>query len=32
LAALAAWIESSGGWYRNFDQELLEDGDWTFFA
>jgi hypothetical protein len=32
LAALVAWIESSGGWYRNFDQELPEDGDWTFFA
>lgn len=32
LEALAAWAESSPGWYRNFHQELPTDGNWTFFA
>ncbi|WP_207123324.1 DUF7660 family protein [Actinocatenispora comari] len=32
LAALASWINSSPGWYRNFGQEMPESGDWTFFA
>ncbi|MFK4187752.1 hypothetical protein ACI2L4_27660 [Streptomyces sparsogenes] len=32
LEALAAWIKGSPGWYRNFDQEIPADGDWTFFA
>ncbi|MEU1668708.1 hypothetical protein ABZ547_35020 [Streptomyces sparsogenes] len=32
LEALAAWIKASPGWYRNFDQEMPADGDWTFFA
>lgn len=32
LDALAAWIEASPGWYRNFDQEMPPNGDWTLFA
>lgn len=32
LEALAAWIRSSDGWYRNFNQEMPPNGDWTLFA
>ncbi|MEU6174819.1 hypothetical protein ABZ832_23270 [Streptantibioticus parmotrematis] len=32
LDALAAWVESSPNWYRNFDQEMPARGDWTLFA
>ncbi|WP_420802781.1 DUF7660 family protein [Streptomyces adustus] len=32
LGALAAWIASSDGWYRNLDKKLPADGDWTFIA
>ncbi|MEV7815560.1 hypothetical protein AB0P05_33330 [Streptomyces flaveolus] len=32
LEALAAWIASSDGWYRNFGKELPANGDWTFIA
>ncbi|MCZ4124870.1 MULTISPECIES: DUF7660 family protein [Streptomyces] len=32
LEALAAWIESSPNWYRNFGQEMPIDDDWTFLA
>ncbi|MFJ1702332.1 hypothetical protein [Kitasatospora sp. NPDC088346] len=32
LEALASWVEDSPGWYRNFAQEMPEQGDWTFFA
>ncbi|MGW3242779.1 DUF7660 family protein [Streptomyces sp. NPDC001070] len=29
---MAAWVEGSPGWYRNFRQELPAQGDWTFLA
>ncbi|GAU71586.1 hypothetical protein SSP35_52_00090 [Streptomyces sp. NBRC 110611] len=32
LEALAAWMASSDGWYRNFGEELPANGDWTFIA
>ncbi|GGT79970.1 DUF7660 family protein [Streptomyces lateritius] len=32
LEALAAWMDASPGWYRNFGKELPEQGDWTFLA
>ncbi|MFI9272630.1 hypothetical protein ACIGXM_18150 [Kitasatospora sp. NPDC052896] len=32
LGALAAWADASPGWYRNFQQDMPESGDWTFFA
>lgn len=32
LEALAAWIHSSDGWYRNFNREMPPNGDWTLFA
>jgi hypothetical protein len=32
LEALAAWIESSPGWYQAHGQSLPTEGDWTFFA
>ncbi|MEU1520149.1 hypothetical protein ABZ490_49955 [Streptomyces sp. NPDC005811] len=32
LEALAAWIASSDGWYRNFGKEVPANGDWTFIA
>lgn len=32
LEALAAWIDDSDGWYRNFGKELPANGDWTFIA
>lgn len=32
LEALAAWTESSDGWYRNFGKDLPANGDWTFIA
>lgn len=32
LEALAAWINDSGGWYKNFNQEMPPNGDWTHFA
>ncbi|MGW0821644.1 DUF7660 family protein [Streptomyces sp. NPDC002845] len=32
LDALAAWIDDSPGWYRNFAKGLPEEGDWTFLA
>ncbi|WP_340377820.1 hypothetical protein U5640_24025 [Streptomyces sp. SS7] len=32
LDALTAWIDASPGWYRNFDQEMPPNGDWTLFA
>ncbi|ALO13464.1 Cytosine deaminase-related metal-dependent hydrolase [Streptomyces venezuelae] len=32
LEALAAWIDDSPGWYRNFGKQLPEEGDWTFLA
>ncbi|MGW6922777.1 DUF7660 family protein [Streptomyces sp. NPDC054950] len=32
LDALTAWIDSSPSWYRNFDQEMPANGDWTLFA
>ncbi|MGW0184619.1 DUF7660 family protein [Streptomyces sp. NPDC003362] len=32
LEALAAWIASSDGWYRNFGKEPPANGDWTFIA
>ncbi|MFE9859029.1 hypothetical protein [Streptomyces sp. NPDC005780] len=32
LEALAAWMDASPGWYRNFGKELPEEGDWTFLA
>lgn len=32
LAALAAWMDDSPGWYRNFGKELPDEGDWTFLA
>lgn len=32
LEALAAWIQASPNWYRNFDQPMPPDGDWKLFA
>ncbi|MGW7416646.1 DUF7660 family protein [Streptomyces sp. NPDC054863] len=32
LEATAAWVESSDNWYRNLDQELPPEGNWTYFA
>jgi hypothetical protein len=32
LEALAAWMDDSPGWYRNFGKQLPEGGDWTFLA
>lgn len=32
LDALSAWIDASPNWYRNFDQEMPPNGDWTLFA
>lgn len=32
LEALAAWMDDSPGWYRNFGKKLPEEGDWTFLA
>ncbi|MEU7389804.1 DUF7660 family protein [Streptomyces tanashiensis] len=32
LEALAAWMQDSPGWYRNFGKELPDSGDWTFLA
>lgn len=32
LEALAAWIKASPNWYRNFDQPMPPDGNWTLFA
>ncbi|MFI9030057.1 hypothetical protein [Streptomyces sp. NPDC053560] len=32
LEALAAWIDSADGLYRNFGKDLPPAGDWTFFA
>ncbi|MFG3477223.1 hypothetical protein ACGF3K_18425, partial [Streptomyces sp. NPDC047980] len=32
LEALAAWMDDSPGWYRNFGKQLPEEGDWTFLA
>ncbi|WP_406401113.1 hypothetical protein OH805_18910 [Streptomyces sp. NBC_00879] len=32
LEALAAWINDSPGWYKNFDQKMPPNGDWTLFA
>ncbi|WP_442811098.1 DUF7660 family protein [Streptomyces sp. NBC_01217] len=29
---LAAWMNDSEGWYRNFDKEPPAAGDWTFLA
>ncbi|WP_246108821.1 DUF7660 family protein [Streptomyces sedi] len=32
LEALAAWVDDSPGFYRNFGKELPASGDWTFLA
>ncbi|MEU3371098.1 hypothetical protein ABZ734_11555 [Streptomyces sp. NPDC006660] len=32
LEALAAWLDASPGWYRNFGKKLPEEGGWTFLA
>ncbi len=32
LEALAAWMQDSPGWYRNFGKDLPDGGDWTFLA
>ncbi|WP_202516330.1 MULTISPECIES: hypothetical protein [unclassified Streptomyces] len=32
LTALAAWVDDSPGWYRNFGKELPAQGNWTFLA
>ncbi|MER6571052.1 hypothetical protein ABT288_33945 [Streptomyces sp. NPDC001093] len=32
LEALAAWVEGSENWYRNFGKELPAEGDWAYFA
>lgn len=32
LEGLAAWMNDSEGWYRNFGKELPAAGDWTFLA
>ncbi|MGW0557114.1 DUF7660 family protein [Streptomyces sp. NPDC002926] len=32
LEALAAWINDSPGWYKNSDQEMPPNGNWTFFC
>jgi hypothetical protein len=32
LEAMAAWVESSEGWYRNTGKELPPGGNWTYFA
>ncbi|MFE1763488.1 hypothetical protein ACFW81_04635 [Streptomyces angustmyceticus] len=32
LEGLAARMDDSPGWYRNFQKELPQEGDWTFLA
>lgn len=32
LKTLAAWMQDSPDWYRNFGKELPDGGDWTFVA
>lgn len=32
LEVLAAWVQGSENWYRNFGKELPAEGDWTYFA
>ncbi|MDQ1046839.1 hypothetical protein [Streptomyces sp. V4I2] len=32
LDALAAWIDDSPGWYKNFQREMPPHEDWAFFA
>ncbi|WP_435859475.1 DUF7660 family protein [Streptomyces tanashiensis] len=29
---MAAWMQDSPGWYRNFGKELPEGEDWIFLA
>ncbi|MCX4398078.1 MULTISPECIES: hypothetical protein [unclassified Streptomyces] len=32
LEALAAWVHDSPGAYKNADEQIPPDGDWTFMA
>ncbi|SEE22007.1 hypothetical protein SAMN05428939_7770 [Streptomyces sp. TLI_105] len=32
LGALAAWVDDSPGWYRNFGKEIPAGGDRAFIA